>query len=91
MANLERRVSRLEGLRPPPAPPADPEALERTFALLRACAARHGPERIVADLTSYFAAFAAGLKMSPEAAAEMLRGLLAGVVYTGDGDDEACA
>jgi hypothetical protein len=88
MASLERRVSRLEGLRPPPAPPADPAALERTLALLRACAARHGTEVILADLTTYFAA---GLKMSTEAAAEMLRGLLSDVVYVGVGPDEAGA
>ena len=88
MASLKRRVSRLEGLRPPPAPPADPEALERTLALLRACAARHGAEVILADLTSFFAA---GLKMPEEAAAEMLRGLLSGVACIGEGPDEACA
>ena len=88
MASLRHRVSRLEGLRPPPAPPADPEALERTLALLRACAARHGAEVIVADLASFVAA---GLKMPEEAAAEMLRALLSGVVYIGEGDDGAGA
>jgi hypothetical protein len=79
MASLKLRVARLERSRPP-AQPFDPALFEETLALMRAAAARHGVERIVMDQASFCAA---GLGVTVEAAAEMLREALSDVINVG--------
>jgi hypothetical protein len=86
VAGLKGRVARLERSRLP-AQPFDPSLFGETLALMRAAAARHGVEVVVADQASFCAA---GLGVPVEAAAEMLREALSDVIYVGY-EDEAAA
>ena len=78
-------MAQLEVLRPPELPPAaDPERSAETITLLRKCAARHGIDWVVADIAP---AFASGLGMQVDEAAEMLTEALTDVVYVGDQEE----
>ncbi len=89
MANLKRRLARLEAMRAAEPPALEPVTFEEVLSWtpsLRSAAARHGVEFIVADLASFLGAW---LGMSEEEAAGRLRDALSDVVYIGEGADGA--
>jgi hypothetical protein len=88
VASLKRRLAQLEVLRPSDPPPANLEQCIETLTLLRACVARYGMGWVVADIAP---AFALGLGMQVEEAAEMLSEGLSDVVYVGDQAEKAGA
>ncbi len=91
MANLKRRLARLEALRAAEPPPPEPITFEEVLSwspLLRSNAARHGVEFIVTDSASFIGALTG---MSDEEAAARLRDALSDVVFIGEGADGAKA
>jgi adenosine deaminase len=79
MANLKRRVARLEAVRAPEPPRVGPEEIEEMVSLLRQAAARVGAEYVVADIAP---ALANNSGIPVEEVAEALREAVSDVAAT---------